>query len=60
MNGIAAVIVIICAYYAYQWGSGQKKEPNGIVMFLVMISSLIVTLPAYYLGKRKLNKKEDK
>lgn len=56
MPAISALLAILLGYYAYQWGSGNKKQPHPVVFFLVMAASLIVTIPAYYIGRHKAAK----
>lgn len=51
MNAIGGLLTILVTYYAYQWGSGHKKQPNGVVVFIVMALSFITTVPAYYIGR---------
>lgn len=51
MNAIGALLAIYCTYLAYQWGAGHRKQPSGIVIFLVMALCVLTTIPAYYIGK---------
>lgn len=51
MQAIGALITIIVTFYAYQWGVGHKKQPNGAVVFVVMALSVITTVPAYFIGR---------
>jgi len=51
MSILGLVVTALATYYAYQWGSGQKEQPHGLVVFCVMIVSVFFTVPAYYIGK---------
>ncbi len=51
MQAFGSLITILVGYYAYQWGSGHKKQPHPVIFFPVMALALIVTIPAYYIGK---------
>lgn len=56
MNPVSAVLLILVTYYAYEWGAEHKKRPHIVWFVIVMAISVITTVPAYYIGKRKLGK----